>query len=214
LTLNRTTPAFGFSSLSVFAVEITIIILITMDNRKLEEENYHQYATPTSTLSSGFGNYYGGFRQEDNLPEVSVDQSPQALSNPEAEFKRKYFEESEPKYPVIYDDAPKTIVLEDSISSTSPTATTTTTAVERAPEAEQSSVDERKICGLKRRMFFTILVVVLVIIAIAVGGGVGGAMSSKSKSKSKTSADSTSTVSSSSEGLSKYGALSLPTHPR
>lgn len=183
-----------------------------MDNRKLEEDNYNQYTTPTSTLSSGFGNYYGGFRHEDNLPEVSVDQSPQALSNPEAEFKRKYFEESEPKYPVIYDHAPKAIVLENSIPSASPTMTTT--AVERAPDSEQSPVEERKICGLKRRMFFIVLVVVLVIIAIAVGGGVGGAMSSKSKSKSKTSADPASTVSTSSEALSKYGSIPLPTRPR
>src|SRR5882724_11392151 len=137
-----------------------------MDNRKPDEDNYHQYATPTSTLSSGYGNYYGGFRHEDNLPEVRTDNSPQALSNPEAEFKRKYFEESEPKYPVIYDDAPKTIVLaEGPLPSDSPT----TTAVERSPEEGEPPVEERKICGLKRRMFFIILMVILVIIAIAVG---------------------------------------------
>jgi hypothetical protein len=171
-----------------------------MNSQKLEEDNYHQYATPTSTLSSGFGNYDVGFRHEDNLPEVRADNSPQALSNPEAEFKRGYFEEQDPKYPVIYDEAPKAIVLpEDSPQSTS----TATEPVERTPEEEAPFVEERKICGLKRRMFFIILVMILVIIAIAVGGGVGGAMASKSKSKSKSAADSAQSVTTSSEASSR-----------
>jgi hypothetical protein len=170
-----------------------------MNSQKPDEDNYHQYATPTSTLSSGYGNYYGGFRHEDNLPEVRADNSPQALSNPEAEFKRKYFEEQEPKYPVIYDDAPKTIILaEDSLPSPSPA----TMAVERAPEEGAPPVEERKIFGLKRRLFI-ILVVILVIISIAVGGGVGGAMASKSKSKSKSAADSTPSSATSSEASSR-----------
>jgi hypothetical protein len=170
-----------------------------MNSQKPDEDSYHQYATPTSTLSSGYGNYYGDFRHEDNLPEVRVDNSPQVLSNPEVEFKRKYFEEQEPKYPVIYDDAPKTIVLAE---ETPPSALPDTTAVERAPEAGGPPVEEKKIWGLKRRMFFIILAVILVVVAIAVGGGVGGAMASKSKSKSKSAADSAPAVSTSSGVLS------------
>jgi hypothetical protein len=170
-----------------------------MDSQKPDEDSYHQYATPTSTLSSGYGNYYGGLRHEDNLPEVRADNSPQVLSNSEVEFKRKYFEEQEPKYPVIYDDTPKTIVLAEEAP---PSALPATTAVESAPEAGGPPVEEKKIWGLKRRMFFVILAAILVVIAIAVGGGVGGAMASKSKSKSKSAADSAPAVSTSSGALS------------
>jgi hypothetical protein len=145
-----------------------------MNDQKLGQDHHHHYDSPDSTLSSGYGDYYGGFHQEENLPEVRVDNSPQALSNPEAQFKRQYFEEQEPKYPVILDNAPKVFLPAESLSSGAPA----TTAVEPAPEAQ-----ERRILGLKRRIFFIVLVVILVIIAIAVGGGVGGAISAKSKSK-------------------------------
>ncbi|KAE9368823.1 hypothetical protein N431DRAFT_561161 [Stipitochalara longipes BDJ] len=174
-----------------------------MSSKKLNEDSYHHYATPTSTLSSGYGNYGGGFVHEDNLPEVRIDNSPQALSNPEAEFKRKYFEESEPKYPAIYDNAPKTVVLEE----VSPPSAPTTTAGERAPQ--QTLAENRKILGLKRRVFFILLVVVLVIIAISVGAGVGTAMSSKSKSNTKASTASAPGVSTASSPSSSIQAPAI-----
>jgi hypothetical protein len=153
------------------------ISLSNMNNQKLDQDNYHQYASPGSTLSSGFGEYYGGFYHEDTLPEVRADNSPQALSNAEAQLNRRYFEDQEPKYPVVLDDAPKVFLPEDSFPSGSPT----TSAANPAPETEV-----RRIFGLKKRTFFIMLVVLIVFIAIAVGGGVGGAVASKSKSKAST----------------------------
>jgi hypothetical protein len=157
-------------------VKITVT-LANMNHQKLDQDNYHQYASPDSTLSSGYGDYYGGFHHEETLPEVRPDNSPQALSNAEAQLNRRFFEDQEPKYPVILDDAPKVFLPEDSIPSGSPTIS----AANPAPETE-----EKRIFGLKRRIFFMILVVIVVIIAIAVGGGVGGAMASKSRSKAST----------------------------
>jgi hypothetical protein len=169
-----------------------------MSSKKLDEDNYHQNATPTSTLSSGYGLYFGGSVHDDDLPEVRIDNSPQAISSPEANFKRKYFEESEPKYPAIYDDTPKTVVVEEeSFPSTSPT----TTAGDRVPQ--KNPVENRKILGLQRKIFFILLVIVLVVIAIAVGAGVETAMSSKSKSNTKGSADSSSGISISSSTSSR-----------
>ena len=134
---------------------------------------------------------YGGFPQGDeNLPEVRIDTSPQALSHLEAEYKRRHLEEREPKYPVIYDNSPKTVVLaEGSLPSESVTAGER----EQALGAEEPPAKNGKICGLTRRVFFIVLVV-LVIIAAGVGGGVGGAVSS-SRSKGKNSAAVTTTSS-------------------
>jgi hypothetical protein len=158
-------------------VKITVT-LANMNDQKLDQDNYHQHASPDSTLSSGYGDYYGGFHHEETLPEVRPDNSPQALSNAEAQLNRRFFEDQEPKYPVILDDAPKVFLPEDSIPSGSPTIRAANPA---------SETEEKRIFGLKRRIFFIIVVVVLVvIIAIAVGGGVGGAMASKSRSKAST----------------------------
>ncbi|PKS09154.1 hypothetical protein jhhlp_003768 [Lomentospora prolificans] len=43
--------------------------------------------------------------------------------------------------------------------------------------------DGRRICGLKRKIFFIILALILVVIAVAVGGGVGGAAAAKNKAE-------------------------------
>ncbi|PMD61763.1 uncharacterized protein K444DRAFT_662754 [Hyaloscypha bicolor E] len=155
-----------------------------MNSQKPDEDSYHQYATPTSTLSSGYGNYYGGFRHEDDLPENS---------------KGSISKSKNPNIPLYTTIHPKPLFLP---RSPPPSALPATTAVERAPEAGRPPVEEKKIWGLKRRMFFIILAVILVVVAIAVGGGVGGAMASKSKSKSKSAADSAPAVSTSSGALS------------
>lgn len=148
-----------------------------MNHQNLDEYNDQKYSTPTSTLSSGYGQVYGGFPQGDeNLPEVGIDTSPQALSNLEAEYKRRHLEEREPKYPVIYDNA--VVPAEGSLPPVSATAR----EWEQAPSAEEPPEKTGKICGLTRRMFFIALVALLVIIAAAVGGGVGGTVSS-SRSK-------------------------------
>jgi len=181
-----------------------VIETVTMSSMKLDEDNHHQYTTPTSTLSSGFGNYYGGFIQEDNLPEVRIDSSPQALSRPEADFRRNYFEEREPKLPAVYDDTPKTIVLEE---ESAPSASPTTNEGERVPEETPS--EKRKIFGLRLRAFVILLVVILVTIAIAVGAGVGVKLSSKSRSSTKGPADSAPGISTSSATLSRQALKRL-----
>jgi len=161
-----------------------------MSSKKLDEDNYHENATPTSTPSSGYGHYFGGFVHEDDLPEVRIDNSPQALSISETNVKMKFFEESEPKYPAIYDDTPKTVIVDEGSSSS---ASPTTTAGDGVPQ--KNPVENRKILGLQRKIFFILLVIVLAFIAIAVGAGVGTATSSKSKSNTKGSADSSSGIS-------------------
>lgn len=133
-----------------------------MSDEKIPQDEAQQYDSPSSTLSSGFGDN-GGFHHEDNLPEVRPDNSPQALSPPEALFKKHYFEEQEPKFPVVYDDTPKTAVFAEISPWESPV-----TPAERAPEAK-----DKKICGIQRRQFFITIVVLLVITTIAVGAGVG-----------------------------------------
>jgi hypothetical protein len=148
-----------------------------MNDHKLDQDNYHQYASPDSTLSSGYGEYYGGFHHEETLPEVRADNSPQALSNAEAQLSRRFFEDQEPKYPVILDDAPKVFLSDDSFPSGSPTIST----ANPAPETK-----EKRIFGVRRGIFFSILVALFVIIVIAVGGGIGGAIASKSRSKAST----------------------------
>lgn len=167
---------FVFLSSRPCTIKITTA-LVNMNDHKLDQDNYHQYASPDSTLSSGYGEYYGGFHHEETLPEVRADNSPQALSNTEAQLNRRFFEDQEPKYPVILDDAPKVFHSDDSFTSGSPTIIT----ANPAPETK-----EKRIFGVRRGIFFSILVALVVIIVIAVGGGIGGAMASKSRSKAST----------------------------
>jgi hypothetical protein len=127
-----------------------------------------------------------------------MDNSPQALSISEAGVKRKFFEESEPKYPAIYDDTPKTVIVDEGSSSSAYPTTTTGDGV-----PQKSPVENRKILGLQRKIFFILLVIVLAFIAIAVGAGVGTATSSKSKSNTKGSEDSSSGISISSATSSR-----------
>jgi len=97
---------------------------------------------------------------DENLPEVVPDASPQALSYAEAN-QRGFLEESNAKYTVVHDAAPK-------YSNTS---------------AGGHEKDERRTCGMKRRTFFVVLAALLLLITgAAVGGGVGGAKAAEAKS--------------------------------
>jgi hypothetical protein len=177
-----------------------------MNNQRQDEDNRHHFVSPISALSPEYGNFYGGFSRDnnlpevnggflhdDNLPEVRVDNSPQALSNLEAEYKWRHFEEREPKYPVVYDDALKTAIpAPTSLHYESAAAT------EHTPGATEplTPTQEKRLFGLKRRIFFLILATLIIfIIAAGVGGGVGGSVS---HSKSKTPVVDNVTVSSSS----------------
>ena len=164
-----------------------------MNNQRQDEDNRHHFVSPISASSPEYGNFYGGFPHDHNLPEVNrgfphddslpevrVDNSPQALSNLEAEYKWRHFEEREPKYPVVYDDALKTAIpAQTSLHFES------STAAEQAPGAtEPLPPQEKRIFGLKRKIFFLVLAtLIILIIAAGVGGGVGGSVS---HSKSKT----------------------------
>lgn len=46
-------------------------------------------------------------------------------------------------------------------------------------DLSQQPKSQRKICGLRPRWFWTVLLILLVVIAGAVGGGVGGSLASK-----------------------------------
>jgi hypothetical protein len=169
-----------------------------MDSQNPDEDKDQKYGSPTSTLSSGWGDVYGNFPQGgETSPEVMIDSSPLALSALEAAYKRRHLEERDPKYPVICDDIPKIVAPpETPIQSETTTAEEHTPgaeehtpgAEEHTPAAEEQPVKDGKICGLTRKMFsITLAVVLVVIIAAAVGGGVGGSAAS-SKSKNPTPA--------------------------
>ncbi|KAH6714898.1 hypothetical protein BKA61DRAFT_734246 [Leptodontidium sp. MPI-SDFR-AT-0119] len=151
-------------------------------------------ATPTSTLNSGYGQVHGGFPQlDENLPEVVIDTSPQALSKLEAEYKRNHLEEHEPKYPALDDTTLKMVVPTEleiqgqypqtSISPDESVPSESTTAAKQAPGAEEPPAKDGKIFGLTRKVFFIILVVLFVVIAASVGGGVGGTVASSRSNK-------------------------------
>jgi hypothetical protein len=165
-----------------------------MNNQRQDEDNRHHFVSPISASSPEYGNFYlgfphdhnppevnGQFPHDDGLPEVTVDSSPQALSNLEAEYKWRHFEEREPKYPVVYDDALKTAIPAPPLFPYQSAA-----AAEQAPTATEplSPTQEKRIFGLRRKIFFLVLAtLIILIIAAGVGGGVGG---SASHSKSNT----------------------------
>jgi hypothetical protein len=176
-----------------------------MNNQRQDEDNRHHFVSPISASSPEYGNFYagfphdhnlpevnGGFLHDDSLPEVRVDNSPQALSNLEAEYKWRHFEEREPKYPVVYDDALKTAIPAPTLLHYESAA-----AAEQTPNATEplAPTQEKRIFGLKRKIFFLALAtLIILIVAAGVGGGVGG---SASHSKSKTPVVDNVTVSSS-----------------
>ncbi|PVH81883.1 hypothetical protein DL98DRAFT_530641 [Cadophora sp. DSE1049] len=180
-------------------------------------------AAPTSTLNSGYGQVYGFPQLDENLPEVVIDTSPQALSNLEAEYKRNHLEEHEPKYPAIDDTTSKMVVpTELEIQGQYPQTTISpdgsipwesTTAAKKAPGAEEPPAKEGKICGLTRKVFFIVLVVLFVIIAAGVGGGVGGAAAS-SRSNNPAPATTSSEPSSSTPAASITSQSSTSTSSR
>jgi len=145
-----------------------------------------------------------GAPPDENLPEVvpprpvevGRDSSPQVVAIKKAEYDWQTSERD--KYPVVFDTAPK---LPDDATpkpiygTTYPqtwspgtevnTATTQSTAVpwESLPAGSnnppsQPPKAQRRICGLRRRVFFIIITVAtLVVLGAAIGGGIGGTRS-------------------------------------
>lgn len=143
-----------------------------------------------------------GCPPDERLPEVAPGQGPQALSPTEVWLHGAQLEERDPKFFVAYDDAPMQVKPDDApkiltddgfgsgdtpvMSALSPTGTVPwehTSAVDSlhagdpsTPPIEEKMTDERRICGLRRKMFFLFLGALIIIVAASVGGGVGGGL--------------------------------------
>ncbi|KAK3903582.1 hypothetical protein C8A05DRAFT_32685 [Staphylotrichum tortipilum] len=172
-------------------------------------------------------------RGEQVLPEVVPDSSPEAAQ-------QRYFAETD-KYPAYYDNAPKLphdgtyspgqeyyqpqqrwVGAEGQfVSAISPNSSVpwqsfpdgddqrTYVGSEPAPEPE------KRICGLRKRLFIIIAAIVgVVVVAAAVGGGVGGAMASKGNNSaaaaetSSASSSASSSISATSTGATRTKASS------
>ena len=172
---------------------------MTDDKTASQGKEVHGNELPehNTTRISGFSRVYEG-RTDENLPEVYIDDTPQAVSKQEQQYAAFASDEAQsPKFAVgvVYgDDSPRSAVPPeyDSIghalppdrpAATSPPADAGSTGGSQPP-------NDRRICGIGRRTFVIILAVVLIIIAAAVGGGVGGAVAaSASKSGSSDEKD-------------------------
>ncbi|KAL7945628.1 hypothetical protein V8C42DRAFT_323699 [Trichoderma barbatum] len=152
-------------------------------------------ASPSSTISSGYGPTFGMFPAHDEgLPEVVPDTAPQALSRLEAEYKRKYLDGDAPQ-PVVSKemDTNKIAVMgEDGRYVVAPDGMGAD--VEGAQTGNKA---ENRIFGLRRKTFLILVVVLVVVLAAAIGGGVGGGLAAK-KSNGESSPDGASTTSGSS----------------
>ncbi|OTA02329.1 hypothetical protein A9Z42_0026780 [Trichoderma parareesei] len=154
-------------------------------------------ASPSSTISSGYGPTMGMYPAHDEgLPEVVMpDETPQALSRLEAEYKRKYLEG---------DSAPQTVIPKDmdttkiAVAGGSPYEVTpdgTRVDVEGAGTAGKGA--EKTILGLRKKTFWILVGIVLaLVVAAAVGGGVGGGLASKKDKGGASSVDEAATTSS------------------
>ncbi|KAK3291116.1 uncharacterized protein B0H64DRAFT_42703 [Chaetomium fimeti] len=138
----------------------------------------------------------------DHLPEVVPDSSPEAAQG------QRYFMETD-KYPAQYDTAPKLLHEEPttpgtspgqqyqqpwgpgsvggdhSVSALSPNSSVPWHSFPPGADDQQTYVGsepetEKRICGLRKRLFIIIAVIVgIVVVVAAVGGGVGGAMAAR-----------------------------------
>jgi len=137
-----------------------------------------------------------GHPPDENLPEVVPDQSPQALTEQQADLRHDQLEERDPKYPAIFDDAPKYAAPDaahleneqtrDSMHHpSSPSHAVSGKEVEAGVQGRQTV----HVCGLTKRLFWTLIAIVVIVLAAAIGGGVGGAMA-KSRSGGNVGADS------------------------
>lgn len=139
---------------------------------------------------------------DDNLPEVYVDPSPQAIWNQPAAARKGSVYEHDEKYALENDNDtlklavhpdPRDLGAEEAPGDFPPGAMA---AIERNPPPTQPAQNDR-ILGLRRRTFFIVLAIVLIVVAAAVGGGVGGAVAASSNSDSDNAAAATSTAASS-----------------
>lgn len=126
------------------------------------------------------------YTQDEGLPEVVDDPSPQALTSAEEQY-QYHQQDKHDKYPVVYDDAPKlpgdvtdgqepphSVVRSPNGSIPwEPLAAGEGTLSGQENNSEKPE-SEPRICGLRRKVFFLLLVAALVVVTAAIGGGVGG----------------------------------------
>ncbi len=137
------------------------------------------------------------------LPEVVPDSSPEAAQ-------QRYFMETD-KYPAYYDTAPKLLHeeavppgyysnspgqqhqqpwtgAEHSVSAISPNSSVPWQSFPPGGDDQNTYVgsepeQEKRICGIRKRLFIIIAVILgVVVVAAAVGGGVGGAKAASQRS--------------------------------
>ncbi|KAL6875345.1 hypothetical protein HDV57DRAFT_168950 [Trichoderma longibrachiatum] len=157
-------------------------------------------ASPSSTISSGYGPTMGMYPAHDEgLPEVVMpDETPQALSRLEAEYKRKYLDGDAAPQTVIPKDADTTKIAVAGGSPYEVTPQGTRVDVEGAGTGNGNGA-EKRILGLRKKTFWILVGIVLaLVVAAAVGGGVGGGLASKKdKGEASSPVDEASTTSSS-----------------
>lgn len=147
-----------------------------------------------------------GCPPDERLPEVVPATNPEFISPTEAWMHGDQLEERDPKYFVAYDDAPMQVKPDDApkiltddgmgtgntpvMSALSPTDTIpwehgspmdNLHAGDAAfSPVEEKEPDEKRICGLRKKIFFLGLGVLIIIVAASVGGGVGGGLAAAS----------------------------------
>src|SRR5690606_19605294 len=116
------------------------------------------------------------YRPDENLPEVVPDSSPQAIPKDAAPLYEDLLSERYPKYPVVYDDAPKIAVgheaVEHEVAGHGAIGPQAKSPADLPPA-------EKGIWGLKKKTFWIIAIAVLVILAAALGGGLGGGLAAR-----------------------------------
>jgi hypothetical protein len=170
-----------------------------------------------------------GMPPDENLPEVVPDSSPQALTYAET-YERRWAENGDPKYAVVYDSMTPKILTEPSpldpysatvfgsspgVNSPQPTQDPWSTEKSLANEDGNPPAPEEppRIYGMKRRTFWIVLVVVAIVLAVAVGGGVGGAMASKKRASEKLESNAGSDGENNSDGSSNKPTPSASSTP-
>lgn len=151
--------------------------------------------SPVSTLVSPVsqhGHHDREQHRDDNLPEVYVESSPQALLHESKQDARGHYapdyanekealgDESDTHKLPVYSVPQDLNKLGPEAPGDFPPGAMAD--AERNPEPAAAPPKDERIMGLKRRTFFIVLVIVLIVVAAAVGGGVGGAVASSSNS--------------------------------
>ncbi|UKZ72938.1 hypothetical protein TrVFT333_000575 [Trichoderma virens FT-333] len=147
------------------------------DENHLLPPHINRATSSSSTISSGYGPTFGMYPADDEgLPEVVPDSSPQALSRLEAEYKRKFLDGDAPQTVIPKDVDTNKIAVMAAGDGYSVEPDGMSGDIEGARAAKKAG---NRICGLSRKMFLILVIVAVVVLAAAIGGGVGGGLAAK-----------------------------------